>query len=475
MKKFFVSSAFILSLALLFHSAHAESLGINSADLLDSILLRFENTASGWGKRLVELGTWLFWGLTLISMVWTYGLMALKKADIGEFLAETVRFFVTTGFFLWILRNGPAIATSIMDSCRMMASQASGLNKVVSPSGIIDIGFDIASKVVDKSSIWSPATSTVGLLIATVILVVLALVSINLLIILITGWILAYGGVFLLGFGGGRWTQDIAISYYKMVLGVGIEMFAMVLLVGIGKSFIDQYYAAMGHDMAFKELLVMLVVAIVLLLLMDKIPSKLASIVGGGGGGGGGMGGLGLGAALGAAGMAGAMASGAAASAMGAAASASGGGAALKAAFQAAQKSLGDSSSGGSSSGQSGGSLASAMGGASRMATQMGSQLAMGAAQTVKDKFDSMKDAAQARISETFGGQVAQAINNMNESDSGSGGDNTVQAAQSASNDSAPDFGGDSLGAGSVVSLASQNDEVAHFVNNATRIDAGDE
>lgn len=473
MKKFFASSLFMLSLALLCNSAHAGSLGINNADLLDSILLRFANTASGWGKRLVDLGTWLFWGLTLISMVWTYGLMALKKADIGEFLAETVRFFATTGFFLWLLRNGPAIATSIMDSCRVMASQASGLNKAVSPSGIIDIGFDIASKVVDKSSIWSPATSTVGLLIATVILIVLALVSINLLIILITGWILAYGGVFLLGFGGGRWTQDIAISYYKMVLGVGIEMFAMVLLVGIGKSFIDQYYAAMGNDMAFKELLVMLVVAIVLLLLMDRIPSKLASIAGGTGGGGGGMGGFGLGAALGAAGMAGAMASSAAASSMGAAASAAGGCSALKAAFQAAQSAMADSSSGGSSSNQSGGSLASAMGGASRMAAQMGSQLAMGAAQTVKDKFDSMKDAAQARISETFGGQVAQSINNTNQ-DSADGGNNT-QIPQSASNESSPDFCGDSLGAGCVVSLASQNEEVAHFVNKSTRTDAGDE
>lgn len=474
MKKFFASSVFICFLTLMCHSAHAGSLGINNADLLDSILVRFANTASGWGKRLVELGTWLFWGLTLISMVWTYGLMALKKADIGEFLAETVRFFATTGFFLWILRNGPAIATAIMDSCRMMASQASGLNKVVSPSGIIDIGFDIASKVVDKSSIWSPATSTVGLLIATVILIVLALVSINLLIILITGWILAYGGVFLLGFGGGRWTQDIAISYYKMVLGVGVEMFAMVLLVGIGKSFIDQYYAAMGNDMAFKELLVMLVVAIILLLLMDKIPSKLAAIVSGGGGGGGGMGGFGLGAALGAAGMAGAMASGAAASAMGAATSAAGGGSALKAAFQAAQSTMADSSSGGgSSSGLSGGSLASAMGGASRMAALMGSQLASGAAQTVKDKFDSMKESACARISETFGGQVAQSINDMN--DSGSGGENTVQMPKDASNDNAPDFSGDSLGAGNVVSIASQNEEVAHFVNQSPRIDAGDE
>ncbi|HFL3415800.1 TPA: P-type conjugative transfer protein TrbL, partial [Legionella pneumophila] len=175
----------------------------------------------------------------------------------------------------------------------------------------------------------------------------------------------------------------------------------------------------------------------------------------------------------GAAGMAGAMASGAAASAMGAATSAAGGGSALKAAFQAAQSIMADSSSGGSSSNQSGGSLASAMGGAGRMAALMGSQLASGTAQTVKNQFDSMKEAASARISETFGGQVAQSINDMN--DSGSGGENTVQMPKDASNDSAPDFSGDSLGAGNVVSLASQNEEVAHFVNQSPRKDGGDE
>lgn len=471
MKKVFASGVLLFFLAMLFHSAQASSPGINNADLLDSILLRFENTASGWTNRLVEFGTWLFWGLALISMVWTYGVMALKKADIGEFLAETVRFFATTGFFLWILRNGSAIATSLMDSCRMLASQASGLNKAVSPSGIIDIGFDIAAKVADKSSIWSPTTSTVGLLIATVILIVLTLVSLNLLIILITGWILAYGGVFLLGFGGGRWTQDIAISYYKMVLGVGIEMFAMVLLVGIGKSFIDQYYAAMGNDMAFKELLVMLVVAIVLLLLIDKIPAKLASIVGGGGGAGG-MGGFGLGAALGAAGMSGAMASGAAASVMGSAASAAGGGAALKAAFQAAQSAMAESASGGGSSSQSGGSLAGAMGGAARMASLTGAHLAKGAAQTMKNQLDSIKEAAQARISETFGGQVAQSINSTNECDQSAG--NTAQTPTS-SNEGTPDFGNDALGAGNGVTFLGQNEEVARFVTNSGRIDGRDE
>ncbi|MGS0066676.1 type IV secretion system protein, partial [Escherichia coli] len=33
-------------------------------------------------------------------------------------------------------------------------------------------------------------------------------------------WILLYAGVFFLGFGGSRWTSDMAINYYKTVLGL---------------------------------------------------------------------------------------------------------------------------------------------------------------------------------------------------------------------------------------------------------------
>lgn len=235
---------------------HAKGNGMDSKDLLDTILYRFSTTSAMWSKTMLSYAQYLFWSLALISMTWTYGLMALRKADIQEVMAETVRFFVVLGFFYWILNNGPAIATAIMNSMRQLAAKASGINDHVSPSEIMDVGFDIVSKAIDSSSIWSPAATTVGLLVAGLILIVLALVSINMLIILITGWILIYGGVVLLGFGGGRWTQDIAINYYKTVLGIALQAFAMILIIGIGKSFVDQYYAAMAENIMLKEMFV---------------------------------------------------------------------------------------------------------------------------------------------------------------------------------------------------------------------------
>lgn len=385
------------------------------------------------------------------------GLWLYEKQIFKSFLQKQY-VFCSDRIFFWLLENGPAIAMAIIDSLRQIASKTSGLNKLVSPSGIVDIGFDIAAKVVDASSIWSPATTTVGLLLAAVILVVLALVGVNMLIILISAWILAYGGVFLLGFGGGRWTQDIAMNYYRTVLSIALQSFAMVLIIGIGKSFIDQYYAAMSGNMAIKELFVMLVVAIILLSLINKIPPLLAGIVNGGGFSGGG--GMGLGGAMTAAGLASAALSSGMSAAIGAAASSAGGAQALKAAFQAAQQSLSDGSSTHSQTNSSSGGLASAMGQTSRFAQTMASHLAQGAADTFKDKVDSMKESIASRISETTGGQIADAISQRS----------SESQTESMASQAKPDLGPVSSLQGSLAKgkSPSLHEEVSQFVNKAT-------
>lgn len=406
MKK--ITCVMVLFLILFSVNSHAQGVGLDSRDLLDNILFRFSSTASLWSHTILNYARYLFWSLALISMVWTYGLMALRKADIQEFMSETVRFLVVLGFFYWILDHGPAIATSIMDSIRQLAANASGIDAHVSPSDIVDVGFDIVSKAIDNSSIWSPAATTVGLMVAGIILVVLALVSINMLIILITAWVLTYGGIILLGFGGGRWTQDIAIQYYKTVLGTALQAFAMILIIGIGKSFVDQYYVAMSKDILLKEMYIMLVVAVLLLVLINKIPPVLAGIVSGGGIGGGG--GLGLGGALGAAGIAGATL---ASSAGAASAQGAGGLSALHSAFKAASQSVGAGDVGSFSSGSLGtksGGLAQAMGQASKFAGSFSSHLASGALDVAREKAGSMKSTFAAKAAETTGGKIADAI-----------------------------------------------------------------
>lgn len=329
----------LLSIWLAFFSLDAYA-AIDNVGLLDSVLARYSAAASAWASAITSAATWLFWTLVLISMVWTFGMMALRKADIGEFFAEFVRFTIFTGFFWWLLTNGPNFAKSIMDGLRQVGSNASGLSSTLSPSGIVDIGFAIFNKVLENSSLWSPVDSAVGIIMAAIILVILALVAVNMLLLLISGWILAYAGIFFLGFGGARWTSDMAINYYKTVLGVAAQLLTMVLIVGIGKTFLDDYYSRMSSGVEFSEMGVMLIVGVILLVLVNKVPGLISGIITGASVGHAGIGNFGAGAAVGAAGMAAAAAATGGAMLAAGAANAAGGAQAVMAAFSKASENV---------------------------------------------------------------------------------------------------------------------------------------
>lgn len=460
---------------------------LTNQGMLDQVVNQFATKAASWQTVVMNAATWLFWTLGTISLVWTGGMLVLRKADIGEFFAEFVKFILFFGFFLWLLRNGPAFASSIIQSLQQLGEQASGTSSVT-PSGIVDIGFMIWKQAITNLSIWSPVDSFVGTLMSAAIMLLLAAVAVNMLLILVSAWILMYAGIFFLGFGGSRWTSDMAINYYKTVLGVAVQLFAMVLLVGIGNDLLTGFYAQMNTGtLNFQELGVMLVFCFALLMLVNKVPGLLSGVITGASVGHAGVGNFGAGAIAGAATSAAGMATGAASMAgaamMGGAQSIAGGTQAIMAAFSKASASesgggsspgMGDlmSAAGGSGGdsgggstlasamGDSGGGSAPSMGGSSsggapgevksggsraaaakvgRVAAGTASNLAQGSWDVAKAKASSIKDAAMDRISETTGGKIAAAIK--------------------ASDNQKPAFGGNSL--------SGANNEVSAFVNKA--------
>ncbi len=256
---------------------------INSAGLLDTALQNFQTSAAGWATYITARASWLFWTLATISLVWTMGQLALRRAEIGEFLGEFISFTLMTGFYWWLLTNGPTFAMQIINSMRQLAGNASGLGPSVYPSTIMDIGFQLLDQVVIQSSVWSPVVSAFNLLLCVIILIVVALIAINMLVLLVSGWILAFAGIFFLGFGGSRWTSDMAINYYRTVLSLGAQLAGMILVVGIGFSFINLYYVNMSSQVSMKEMAVLMVAAIVLHGLVNKIPPLLGGLAMGGG------------------------------------------------------------------------------------------------------------------------------------------------------------------------------------------------
>lgn len=215
------------------------------------------------------------------------------------------------------------IAGTIIASLQQLGAEAGGLgSSTFGSSSILDMGFELYDKTVEATSelSWRQfPTALMMELMAWAVLVVLALISINLLLLLAASWVLLYAGIFFLGFGGSRWTSDMAINYYKAILGLAAQLLAMVLIVAIGRQFLVDYHSQMrAENMASQELAVMFVIPLILLFLVNKIPSMISGLVTGGSVGSMGVGSFGAGAAMGAAmttasmGMAGAKMAGAA-------------------------------------------------------------------------------------------------------------------------------------------------------------------
>lgn len=263
-----------------FQTAFAE---VATDGVLNQVGERFLTESAQWGVIITGHASWLFWTLVAISMVWTFGFMALRKADIAEFFAEFIKFIIFVGFFWWLLLNGPEFAMSIINSLRKVGAEASGLNEL-NPSTPISIAFDILIKAGKSYSLTSPIDNLSIFLISLAILACMAIVAANILLALITAYVLAYAGIFVLGFGGSKWTSDIAINYFRNVLGIALKIMTMTLLVGIAVSIMDGYHASLAAKASMDELMIIFTVALVLVILINTIPNIVAGLVPGGGG-----------------------------------------------------------------------------------------------------------------------------------------------------------------------------------------------
>ena len=167
-----------------------------------------------------------------------------------------------------------------------------------SPSSLVDIGFKIYDAAQENLDIWS-ATSIAAYIISLIILVIFALIGINMLLQLCSAWVLAYAGVFFLGFGGSKWTSDMAVNYFKTVLGLGASLMTMTLLIGIGTSIVTESIAQMDTSGAqnLTEMAVLLITSITLFMLVDT--SMVAGIINGASVGSTGSRAFGAGAAIG--------------------------------------------------------------------------------------------------------------------------------------------------------------------------------
>jgi type IV secretion system protein VirB6/type IV secretion system protein TrbL len=239
---------------------------------------------------ILEAAKDLFGVLSVASLVWTMGMLIVRQ-DVGEVLMELLRFIVVTGTFYWLLINasdrdgGGGFVNDIVSSFFQMSNgDPQGKTIVSNANGLLAKGLHVFYSVIHETHGAEVGDALIAGGIAVVILVVCALMAAQVLVGLVMAWMLSYAGIFLLGFGGARWTASIAISYYKHVLAIGVALLALHFISAAATGFLSLYDESGASEgprsfSQFPYLGKMLAASILMLVLSIKVPQLLYTLV----------------------------------------------------------------------------------------------------------------------------------------------------------------------------------------------------
>jgi type IV secretion system protein TrbL len=259
--------------------AHAQSTGAQG--VVDDLLGQYKSAGKAWEATIEQAATNLFWALATISLAWTCVSMGIKQADLVEIVAELCRFIMFTGLFIWLLTNGPAYANDIIQSLSQVGTNAGGQG--LTPGDIVNLAMQVYQQTLQHVNFLQPESVVAPVIIAVIILIVCALVAVNMILLLCAAWIVLYAGLIFLGFGGCRWTSDMAINYYRTVLGIGVSLMTMKLIVAIGVRYLHELVAAVSTTLDAAQLGIILVAVIILAVISHRLPHMVAGMVLGGG------------------------------------------------------------------------------------------------------------------------------------------------------------------------------------------------
>ncbi|MDE2423810.1 MAG: P-type conjugative transfer protein TrbL [Betaproteobacteria bacterium] len=220
------------------------SFSANAAGALDQITQQYQISSSGWMNQSISYANHLFSGLALIEFVWSGMHYLLKKNDLSDLLGAVTFKIISISFFYTLLTFSPQWFPLILSSFSQAGSSISGVS-TLSPSGVFNLGPQIANQII--MALGSPSLGLQALgsylfsaisagLAALIIVLAFAFASLQLLITLIESYLVIGGGMIMLGFLGSRWTLSFGERYLGYAVSVGIKLFVLYLIVGLGPS-----------------------------------------------------------------------------------------------------------------------------------------------------------------------------------------------------------------------------------------------
>ncbi len=253
--------------------------------ILTDLVTQFQAATSGWFQALFPIARNLFFTLAAIELVWAASWWVVERDDPAQILVQLLKRVMAIGFFLAVLTFADTWIPAVIDGFSTAGQQASGLPEL-NPSTVIDQGIAIATSLISSISVAGWFTSPMGGLVAAfsalASFLAFVVIAAQLALALIEMYVVIGGGVLLLGFAGSRWTMPFAERYLSYAVAVGIKLFVLYLIVGVGTALAASWSTLIANAGAsFADLFAVVGASLVYMIVAWQIPSFASALIAG--------------------------------------------------------------------------------------------------------------------------------------------------------------------------------------------------
>ena len=214
------------------------------AQTLTHLAGQYQAASAGWMTTGLVYAKRLFFLLASIEIAVTSIYLLFQKDGAAEFFSSLL-IKVLGLLFAWVLlQEAPVWIPTIIQSFTQAGSAIGHVNSL-DPSAVIDQGITVANTAlqgINDASIFNAfLLIVVAGLAALIIVLSYAVVAAQLLVTLIESFLVIGGGVLMLGFAGSRWTTVFTERYFGYLVSVGIKLFVLFLIIGLGTGLAPQF------------------------------------------------------------------------------------------------------------------------------------------------------------------------------------------------------------------------------------------
>ncbi|MDT7858198.1 P-type conjugative transfer protein TrbL [Rubrivirga sp. S365] len=254
---------------------------------LDTIVEDFRTAVEAARPALIAIATGTFGVLALIEIAMSGIIWTFKKEAWSDVLGSLVLKLAWMGFAFSLLASFSVWFPPIIEGFQA-AGQAVAPG-TVSPTDILGLGITLSGSLLqsffegvgllDFSFSMLGTAVFVGLA-CTLIVVSFALVAAHVVVVLVESFIALAAGALVLGFAAFRGTASLADRFVAYVFNLGIRVFSLFLVVGIGQRVVEgwvPYVLNAADDLS--AMLAVLGGAVTFALLAFVVPIKVSSLL----------------------------------------------------------------------------------------------------------------------------------------------------------------------------------------------------